>query len=669
MVIRKGSLSLAVVTALTGCAAMNPDPEPLPQGQEFVSWVPRNYSTQAFPVIESKQGQSEPAFGKAPNEQDQLPRPTQTWWFEFGIDELSELVESALANNYDLRVAVARIEQAERQAMIAQASRYPTIDFFSRAEIEAPSGGVGTARSRSEFRSQTTYQLGFRASYEVDLWGRIGFQSESALALARASIFNRQAVALTLTSEVTNTYLQIVSLNERILISEQNREIAQTVADAISKRVEQGDASVLDLQRQQVTIALIQNTQANLRLQRERLMNRLAVFLGKPPSAVTIRNSSLKGVKIPQVSPGLPSEMLCRRPDIRRAEAQLQAASADVNAARANLLPSISLTAEFGQGSLKLSELLQPQSLLYNAAANLVQSVFDFERKENQLATTRARNRELLDTYANTVLAALRDVEDALSGIRLTGMQQQALAEALERNSQLLAMSRRIYERGALDYVSLLDTQRDLFQAQDAEASARFEQLRASVDLFKALGGGVAAENDPCVAPPTQEPLKTSAPIVLTPEKNTTPGVTVSESEPSKSAQMPVSVPVVPDSADLKVLIEKRVQDWAKSWASRSFDQYLSFYSSEFKSDQFKTRSEWTKSRRARILGKKSIALSIEEIAVTQSDPNKLTSTFRQDYQSGSISSSTLKTLVWVKENDQWMILSETAASSNLKQD
>jgi NodT family efflux transporter outer membrane factor (OMF) lipoprotein len=497
-------LSLVVAAlfgiGLSGCAGLPEDQAALPQGEAFVTWVPRNFSDQPFPLIEGKAAESSADPQQQLAEKDRLPRPTQTWWNEFESQELTELVESALANNYDLRVAVARIEQAERQALIAQAARYPSLDLFGRTQIEAPSGGIGTAQSRADFKSQTTYQFGFRTSYEVDLWGKVGFQSESALAQTKASIFNRQAVALTLTAEVATTYFQILSLNERISISEQNLEIALTVANAISRRVEEGDAPILDLQRQQVTIALIQNTQANLRLTRERLISRLAVFMGKPPSTVQIRTNSLQGVKVPQVSPGLPSEMLCRRPDIRRAEAQLQAASADVNAARANLMPSISLTAEFGQGSLKLSELLQPQSLLYNAAANIVQSIFDYDRKENQLASTRSRNRELLDTYANTVLSALRDVEDALSGIRLTAMQQEALAEALRRNSQLLEMSQRIYQRGALDYVALLDTQRDVFQAQDAEASARFEQIRSSVDLFKALGGGIAPENDPCIA-------------------------------------------------------------------------------------------------------------------------------------------------------------------------
>lgn len=477
-----------------------------------MSWVPRTYSNQPFPEIQSKD--SKPAVDpkEQVKESDRLPRPTQTWWVEFGSEEMAELVETTLANNYDLRVAVARIEQAERQALIANSARYPELNFFVTRGMLGPSGGLGTATSTNDYRHKNEYSFGFRASYEVDLWGKIGFQTESALAQARASVFNRQVVALTLTSEVATAYLQILSLNERISISEKNIETANQVADALSKRVEQGDSTVLDLQRQQVTIALLQNVQANLTLQRDRLINRVATLLGKPVSMVKIQGKTLKGIKIPSVTPGLPSELLCRRPDIRRAEAQLAAASADVNAARANLLPSVTLTGLYGQGSQQLSDLLRPQSLLYNAAANLVQNIFDGDRRENQLGFARARNRELLDTYANTVLSALRDVEDALASIRLAGMQQEALAEVLARNNRLLDLSRTIFDRGGLEYVALLDTQRDVFQAQDSEANARFEQARAAVDLFKALGGGIAPENDPCVADAKPNPLAAPKP-------------------------------------------------------------------------------------------------------------------------------------------------------------
>lgn len=555
-VLRLNPVRLALISvlglSLSACTSLSTDPAKLPESQDFVAWMPRSYSNTPFPAIQSKASSPVADPKSQVKESDRLPRPTQTWWLEFGSEELGDLVETALANNYDLRVAVARIEQAERQALIANSARYPEINFFVTRGMEGPAGGLGTATSRDTYQHKNEYSFGFRASYEVDLWGKIGYQADAALAQARASVFNRQAVALTLASEVTTAYLQILSLNERLDISEKNIEIANQVADALLKRVEQGDSTVIDLQRQQVTIALLQNVQANLKLQRERLINRLAVLLGRPPSTVKIQSKDLSGVKIPRVTPGLPSELLCRRPDIRRAEAQLAAASADVNAARANLLPSMTLTGSFGQGSQQLSDLLKPQSLLYNAAANLIQNIFDAGKRENQLASARARNRELLDTYANTVLAALRDVEDALAGIRLTEMQQTALAEVLSRNNRLLDLSRTIFDRGALEYIAFLDTQRDVFQAQDSEANARFEQARAAVDLFKALGGGLAPENDPCVSDP-------KADLLVDPKA----GRSATQSKPVEpKLSTPVTTDAKPDESAVKAKAdaEKRLK-------------------------------------------------------------------------------------------------------------
>lgn len=500
-------LLLCAIAVLSGCNSLpfgqtTEKSEQLPDGPDYVRWVPRHYQVTPLPTAPQAIAQKPPDIKPAPPEMDRLPRPKQDWWSEFDNGELNELIETALANNYDLRVAVARIEQAERQARITDGARSPSIDFFAGVEARGPAEGVGTAKRREDWNSRGIYQFGLRANYEIDLWGRLGYESRSALELARASVFNREVVALTLIAETTSAYFQYLSLTERIAIAEKSRQLAQDVAQAIGRRVQRGDASQIDQQQQEISVSLLENNLANLHLQRERILTRLAVYLGKPPGTIKIAGDSLQGTRLPKVEPGLPSEQLCRRPDIRRAEAQLAAASADVAAARANLLPSIALTGQFGQGSFNLTQLLSPQSMLYSLAGNLVGNVFDEERKENRVAQARARNRELLEQYANTVLAALRDVEDSLTGIRLTALQQQALAEALKRNDKLLEMSQRTFKLGAMDLVSFLDVQRNVYLAQDAEASARLEQVRSAIDLFKALGGGVAQqEKDPCAPP------------------------------------------------------------------------------------------------------------------------------------------------------------------------
>lgn len=533
---------LSTMLALSGCTTlreefMPEDPARLPGGPDYVHWVPRNFQAEPLPTKADTAKQTAPDVRPPVADTDKLPRPKQDWWTEFNNEELNELIETALANNYDLRVAVARIEQAENQARIAEGARGPSIEFFSGVESRGPAEGIGTAHSRQEWHSRGIYQFGLRAQYEVDLWGRLGYEAKSALEQARASVYAREVVALTLISETTAAYFRYLSLSERIVIAQKSRQLAEDVAQAIGRRVQRGDASSIDQQQQQIAIALIDNNLANLQLERERVLNRLAVYLGKPAGAIKISGSSLLNAPLPKVAPGLPSELLCRRPDIRRAEAQLAATSANVDAARANLLPSITLTGQFGQGSFKLTELLSPQSILYSLAGNLVANVFDGERKENQLALARANNRELLEQYASTVLAALRDVEDSLTGIRMTAAQQQALAEALNRNSKLLEMSYEIYNRGALDLISLLDLQRNVYLAQDAEAGARFEQFRSTIDLFKALGGGVAQQGgDPCAPPaPTLASAQVSKPAAAKPAEQTSTAPDNKQSETSQT--------------------------------------------------------------------------------------------------------------------------------------
>jgi outer membrane protein TolC len=199
------------------------------------------------------------------------------------------------------------------------------------------------------------------------------------------------------------------------------------------------------------------------------------------------------------VQPGLPSDLLCRRPDIRRAEAALESAQADLYAARANLLPSFALSAQGGFGSFLLSSILAPQSLFYNLSANLVQNVFDGGKRRSEIEVADAKNRELLEAYANTVLSAMRDVEDGLSGVALTARQYAALNNARKRARQLAQYSVLVVERGGMDFVQLFQVQGTVIAAEDAAINGRFEQIRASVDLYKAIGGGLRLGEDPCL--------------------------------------------------------------------------------------------------------------------------------------------------------------------------
>ena len=463
--------------ALAACSTPIKEEGDAPDGPEYVRWLPGAF--------------------KGPSSES-LPRPKERWWEDFNSAELNSVVEIALTNNYDLRVAVARVAQARAQADITKATLSPTIDFTGGYRNQAPAYGVGYAPTTSDWSSQPVWQAGFLVNYEVDLWGKKGFNAQSAYALALASEFNRESIALSLVADVVSAYFLVVSLNERIAVGEKNLAAIRSVGNSLERRLEKGDSTLIDVTQQ---LILQSNTDAQvtgLKLQRERAFNRLSQLAGRTPSAMRVSAASIELIEAPVIAPGLPSDLLCRRPDIRRAEAALESAQADLYAARATLLPSFALSAQGGYGSFLLSSITAPQSLFYILSANLVQSVFDGGRRRSEIRLASAKNVELLETYASTVLGAMRDVEDGLAGVNLTARQYKALDDSRKRAQRLADMSAIVVERGGMDFVQLFQIQSTVLAAEDAAISGHYEQLRASIDLFKAIGGGLKLGADPC---------------------------------------------------------------------------------------------------------------------------------------------------------------------------
>ena len=474
------SRSIAACSLLiaAGCTTPIKEEGDAPDGPEYVRWLSGAFKGQAT---------------------ENLPRPKEQWWQDFGSEELNDIVDTALTNNFDLRVAVARVAQTRAQADIVRAAQSPTIDAMGAYKNQGPGQGVGYAPSTDVWSSQPVWQGGLMVNYEVDLWGKKGFNSKSAYSQALASEFNREAVALSLVADVVTTYFQVMSFDERVSVGERNLEAIRSVGRGLTRRMERGDSTLIDVSQQFI---LQSNTDAqvtNLKLQRERAFNRLSLLVGRTPSTLKLKGISVETAKTPLVQPGLPSDLLCRRPDIRRAEAALEAAQADLYAARANLLPSFGLSAQGGYGSFLLSTITAPQSLFYILSSNLVQNVFDGGKRKAEVKLASAKNVELLEAYANTVLSALRDVEDALAGVALTAKHYEALNDSRARATKLAEMSAVVVERGGMDYVQLYQIQGTVLAAEDAAINSRFDQIRASVDLYKAIGGGVNLEKDPCL--------------------------------------------------------------------------------------------------------------------------------------------------------------------------
>ena len=289
---------------------------------------------------------------------------------------------------------------------------------------------------------------------------------------------------------LANTYFQILLAQDRLRLARQNVQIAENVLSAIKARMDVGTATALDLAQQESIVASQRASIPALEQSQQQASVLVASLLGRTPESVAIAGGSLERLRLPKVQPGLPSQLLLRRPDLAAAEARLQSAQGNIKAARAAFLPSISLSTQSGLGSSTLANLLRPEALAASLAAGLVQPIFNGDQTEGQLRQAQGRQIELLADYRKVIVTALADVENAIIAVRLT-------SEHEDLQARVVASARRAYEiteqrlqEGTIDVVTLLNTQLTLFQAQDNLTLIRYQRLQALVSLFQALGGG-----------------------------------------------------------------------------------------------------------------------------------------------------------------------------------
>lgn len=411
--------------------------------------------------------------------------PAADWWHGFDSRELDVLIDRAQRSNPDLAAAWERILQAEARARIAGASLLPEVDLSADA---GRSGAIG-AGARSNFG------LSLGASYEVDLWGRNSADRAAARALVAASVHDRATVALTLSAGVADTYFQILSLRERITVARLNLQIAEGVLQLVEARERFGSASPLDLAQQRAAVASQRAGIPPLEQQEREARAALALLLGETPQGFDVGASGLTGMSVPEVVPGIPAELLQRRPDIRRAEMDLIAAEADIVIARAALFPSLRLTGSFGLRSEELSTLFDGDPL-WSIASALAMPIFNSGRLAANRELAESRYREVLQGYRGAILAAFADVDTVLEDLEALREQAHWQTEARSEAETALSLAEARYRAGAADLLAVLDAQRTLYQARDAEVQLRAERLRALVALFRALGGGWSEEGD-----------------------------------------------------------------------------------------------------------------------------------------------------------------------------
>lgn len=351
---------------------------------------------------------------------------------------------------------------------------------------------TGTQTTAPGFRARHFgfFQLGLTASYEIDFWGKNEDASYAARLLANANRFNRDTVEISTVASVINAYLQVLTAQDRLRIARNNVAIAERVNRAIQARFQVGTASVLDTAQQETVLAQQRAAIPPLEQTLRQTRNQLAVLVGQTPESVDVKGGSLTRLTFPHVKPGLPSEVLLRRPDVAEAEARLASQEFSVLRARAAFFPSITLTGQYGVQSALIHNLLRPEAVAWQAAAGIAQPIFDGFNLQGQYNLEKGRFAELAALYRKQILTALSDAENALIAARETERQVKLQAAAVSAAQRALTAAEMRLQEGTIDIVTLSTTQTNLFQTQDQLALARLAYFQAATSLYQALGGG-----------------------------------------------------------------------------------------------------------------------------------------------------------------------------------
>lgn len=413
------------------------------------------------------------------------------WWQRLNDPVLNGLVDTALASNQDLRIALTRVEAARAGQRSARADKLPTVI-----------GNAGASRNRSsEFAepamptlTSNSLRLNIDLSYEIDLWGRLKRADEAATARLLASEANRDAIRHMLIADVVRTYVELRALDAQLLVAEQALKAREEEVALQKRRFAGGITSQLDVNQAEIELNATRIAIPELKQAIALQENALATLLGQAPGPQP-RGKTLQELgQLPAVPAGLPSELLQRRPDLRAAEQELIAANADIGYAKASYYPRLSLTGLLGLESGELSNLLKTGATTWNLGTNLATPLVTGGKSEAAQAVARANYAAAEANWRKAVLNALREVEDALVQQGSAREIQQAREAQLTAMEQTLKLARLRYTNGYSGYLDVLTTQRALFQTQLGVIDSQRARLAALVGLYKALGGGWQAQ-------------------------------------------------------------------------------------------------------------------------------------------------------------------------------
>ena len=414
------------------------------------------------------------------------------WWTLYNDEVLNDLISKASKNNTDLKIAVARIEEADGYMREVGAALFPQVNVDSSASRYKVTELGATPLFNGMSPTRSNYNVKLSTTFELDFWGKLRRAQESAKAQALASRFAKDTVDLSLKSLVTGDYLLLRSLEAQIELSKASMKSREDSLALTQRRLEGGVSSALDVHQAEVAYNNLKAQLADLTRQRAIIEHQLAVLAGDLD--LKIAAGDIQSLPIPPVPPvGLPSTLLEARPDVRQAEQNLIAANAKIGVAKAALFPTISLTAGLGGESKDLGDVLKSAARIWNGGLSLNLPVFDSGRLSSRVDQASAEKKQLLASYERAVQNAFTEVNDALVNVRQNTEREAALNASQSSASKALEIANNRYKSGYTGYLEVLDAQRVFNDASLAYVQSRQARLTSTVELFKALGGGWVA--------------------------------------------------------------------------------------------------------------------------------------------------------------------------------
>lgn len=467
-----GAITASSLVLLAGCA-VGPDYK-APEGSDIPA---------AFSSIDASKDAAKTS--KVVDRPAHLAR----WWTAFNDPTLNSLIDRAVQSNLDLKIATARVLEARALRGVADAGLYPSVDARGGYNRNRGSTNTGSPFSLGE---QSLYSAGIDASWEIDVFGGVRREVEAADADLAAAEEARSDALVTLLAEVARNYAEVRGLQRRLDVANAAVRVQEESVSLTESRLRAGIAGDLEVAQAR---ALLESRRAFVPVittSHKQALHRLGVLLGQAPASLENELSTVSAIPVPpaEVPVGLPSDLLRRRPDVRQAERALAASNARIGIAEADLYPRFSLTGSFGFESNQVGDLFDWDSRSWNIGPNVRWRIFDGNRIRRQIAAAGARSEAALHAYDKSVLGALEEVENRLVAFSQEQSRRESLEKATAANKRAADLSNDLYKAGLRDFLNVLDSQRALFDSQDALVQSELAVTTNLIALYKSLGGG-----------------------------------------------------------------------------------------------------------------------------------------------------------------------------------